>query len=207
MYYIFGASGFAKEVLWILKENNIQDEAITFVDYKPQSKTINNVVVISEEQFFALPSDTEKNCIVAVGSPVLKQKIVNKLKQYKNILFPNIFHPNVQYRKDCVIFGEGNVVCAGSILTTNIQVMNFVHFNLNTTIGHDSIIGSYCTFSPACNISGNTNIGNRVFFGTNAVILEQLKVVDDAVIGAGAVVVKDINEAGTYVGIPAKKRS
>ncbi len=49
-----------------------------------------------------------------------------------------------------------------------------------------------------------TIIGNHVSIGTNATILP-VSIVDNVVIGAGAVVTKDILEPGVYVGNPAKK--
>ena len=49
-----------------------------------------------------------------------------------------------------------------------------------------------------------TTIGDNVSIGTNATILP-VTIISDVVIGAGAVVTKDINEPGTYVGNPAKK--
>ncbi|HIO86850.1 MAG TPA: N-acetyltransferase [Candidatus Poseidoniales archaeon] len=49
-----------------------------------------------------------------------------------------------------------------------------------------------------------TNIGDRVSIGTNATIMP-VSICDDVVIGAGAVVTKDITESATYVGNPARK--
>ena len=48
-----------------------------------------------------------------------------------------------------------------------------------------------------------TSIGNRVSIGSNATLLP-VQICDDVVIGAGAVVTKDITEVGTYVGNPAR---
>jgi acetyltransferase-like isoleucine patch superfamily enzyme len=48
-----------------------------------------------------------------------------------------------------------------------------------------------------------TVIGNKVYIGSNATILP-VSICDDVVIGAGAVVTKDIIEPGTYVGNPAR---
>tara|TARA_B100001750_G_scaffold54524_1_gene41475 strand:+ start:5199 stop:5657 length:459 start_codon:yes stop_codon:yes gene_type:complete len=50
----------------------------------------------------------------------------------------------------------------------------------------------------------HTKIGDRVSIGTNATIMP-VSICDDVVIGAGAVVTKDINESGTYAGNPASK--
>jgi acetyltransferase-like isoleucine patch superfamily enzyme len=51
---------------------------------------------------------------------------------------------------------------------------------------------------------GYTNLGNRVSIGTNATIMP-VTICDDVVVGAGAVVTKDITEPGFYVGNPARK--
>ncbi len=50
---------------------------------------------------------------------------------------------------------------------------------------------------------GHTRIGDRVSIGTNATIMP-VTICDDVVIGAGAVVTKDISEPGFYVGNPAR---
>lgn len=49
----------------------------------------------------------------------------------------------------------------------------------------------------------HTNIGNEVSIGSNATILP-VNICDGAVIGAGAVVTKDIRIKGVYAGNPAK---
>lgn len=51
----------------------------------------------------------------------------------------------------------------------------------------------------------STIIGNQVSIGSNATILP-ITICDNVVIGAGAVVTKDITEPGIYVGNPARKK-
>ena len=51
---------------------------------------------------------------------------------------------------------------------------------------------------------GHTRIGNNVSIGTNATIMP-VSICDNAVVGAGAVVTKDITEPGFYVGNPARR--
>ncbi len=50
----------------------------------------------------------------------------------------------------------------------------------------------------------STSVGDRVSIGSNATILP-VRICDDVVIGAGAVVTRDITAAGTYAGNPARK--
>ncbi|MBS1563161.1 MAG: N-acetyltransferase [Bacteroidetes bacterium] len=83
------------------------------------------------------------------------------------------------------------------------------------TIGDDCFIGHGVMFindtfsggAPADgdkSLWGKTSIGNRVSIGSNASLLP-VSVCDDVVIGAGAVVTKDITVPGVYAGNPAKK--
>lgn len=52
---------------------------------------------------------------------------------------------------------------------------------------------------------GEVVIGDNVYVGTNAIILPNVHITDHVIIGAGAVVTKDITESGVYVGVPAKQ--
>lgn len=215
---IFGASGFAKEVDWLIselyeKDNSVDYRPDYFVAHKDDSKigkSINKIQVITEEDAiskFANSSEYLVNVFISVGSPALKEKIVNNLVNIKNFQFPTIIHPNVSYdkREGRLKLGKGVIICSKNVFTTDIEIDSFVHVNLACTIGHDSKIGAFSTISPGVNVSGNVTIKENTFLGTNATILENVTIVSNAIIGAGAVVSKDLNESGTYVGIPAKK--
>ena len=76
-------------------------------------------------------------------------------------------------------------------------------------IGHGVMFvnGSFSNGGPARGDSSlwkSTNISNNVSIGSNATILP-VSICSDVVIGAGAVVTKDITEPGKYAGNPARK--
>lgn len=213
MSVIFGSAGLAKEVDWILHEihqagGSKELLATCFIGKDNVGETINDKTIISEESFIStLDCGELVQALIAVGSPDLKRKIFEKIRKYNQITFPTIVFPNIKYdtRKGKVNIGPGSIICPGSALTTHITIGAHVLVYLNCTIGHDTIIGDFCTLSPGVNISGNVTMGNGVFVGTGAVVLERLSICDHAVIGAGAVVTKSILEPGVYVGVPAKK--
>lgn len=103
-----------------------------------------------------------------------------------------------------VQLGEGNIICANSILTVDIKLGNFNIINLNTTIGHDVQIKSFNTFYPTVNISGFIETDDGVEVGTGSQIIQNLKIGKNAIIGAGSVVIKDVPANTTSVGVPAK---
>lgn len=212
--FIFGTAGFAKEVDWLIQEiENYSNKGFTtdyFVAENDSSlieTSINNAKVISENQFESEFEGAIKNCFIAVGSPHLKKKIYDRFKSLSNINFPNLIHPSVNFdkREGKIILGIGNIICAKNIITTDVTFKNFVHMNLDCTLGHDSVIGSFTTISPGSHISGNVIIDELVFIGTGACILENIKIAEEVKIGSGAVLVKSALEKGTYVGIPAKR--
>lgn len=202
--YIIGASGFGREVAWLLEELsewNIKG----FIDDNEtiQGEKINGITVIGTVDFL-LGRKEETNVVIAIGSPSVRSMIYEKLKFNNNILFPNIIAKNVRIDKT-IKMGIGNIICSHSILTVNIELGNFNHVNLDCTVGHDVIMNDFITVYPSVNISGNVEIGNYCEIGTGTQIIQGKSIVDNVIIGAGAGVVKNIKESGTYVGCPVRR--
>jgi sugar O-acyltransferase (sialic acid O-acetyltransferase NeuD family) len=200
--YIIGASGFAKEVYCLLRDINTY-EIGGFIDKNPINKNLkigDDTIEIIDEDFFL---ENFKNCFVCIGigSPKIINIIVNK---YKNYVFPNIIHPSFIGNNKSIFFGIGNVITAGVIFTTNIKIGSFNIFNINMTLGHDSIIGDENVFNPSTNISGNNKIGNSNLFGVGSISLENMEIGDNNIIGASALITKNVNNNGVYMGIPSK---
>jgi sugar O-acyltransferase (sialic acid O-acetyltransferase NeuD family) len=190
---LIGAGGFADEI----KAHMGQFNMVCFVDDSYYVENDKNILPLSKFD----PNEYE--VLIVIADPKVREGIVNKLpKETKYFTF---IHQSAQIIGNDVHIGEGSVVCAGAIVTTNCIIGKHSHLNLYTTIGHDCRIGEYFTTAPGVKISGNNNIGDCVYIGTNASTKQKLKISDNVTIGMSAAVVKDIIESGTYVGIPAKK--
>jgi sugar O-acyltransferase (sialic acid O-acetyltransferase NeuD family) len=190
-YVLIGAGGFAREIVaevYLQKKIKLK----CFVD---DEYWVEGLYKISE-----FNHQTQK-AIIAVGNPADKIKLLAKLP--KQTKFWNYISPNA-YIGDLKL-GAGNFICAGVIITTNVTIGNHVHLNLQTTIGHDSLLGDYVTTAPSVNISGNVTIGKAVYLGTKSCIREKISICDNVILGMNAGVISDIEESGIYVGTPAKK--
>ena len=117
--------------------------------------------------------------------------------------------------RDGVFVGPFYEIQKGVVVGERTRVQSHTFICELVIIGQDCFIGHGVMFindtfakgGPAGGDSSlwkSTAIGNRVSIGSNATMLP-VTVCDDVVIGAGAVVTKDITEPGTYVGNPAKK--
>jgi sugar O-acyltransferase (sialic acid O-acetyltransferase NeuD family) len=145
----------------------------------------------------------EYEVVIAVGDPRDRFDMVQRLP--KETKYFTHIHKSVQILGDDIEIGEGSIICAGTIITTNVKLGKHTHLNLQTTIGHDCEIGNYFTTAPGAKISGNCKIYSCVYVGTNASIKEKLSIHSFTTIGSNAAVVKNIEESGTYVGVPSKK--
>tara|TARA_R110001632_G_C11201557_1_gene403255 strand:- start:56 stop:658 length:603 start_codon:yes stop_codon:yes gene_type:complete len=189
---IIGAGGFAREIRAALGLPNIK----FFVD-EQYANTETNIYGLS--QF----DPTKYEVVVAIGDPTDKANMISKLP--KDTQYFTFIDPSAQLHASDIEIGEGSIICAGTIITTNVVLGKHTHLNLHTTIGHDTRIGDYFTTAPGVKISGNVTIGDYVYVGTNASIIQKVNITNNVVIGLNAGVVKDINQSGTYVGVPTKK--
>ncbi|MCC6762258.1 MAG: acetyltransferase [Chitinophagaceae bacterium] len=202
---ILGAGGFGREVLAclidIIANSNLKIEDIACFmvnDEHYKENRIMGVEVIKQSNFDPL----RYNVVVAIGDPSTRKKVVDDLPIQTT--YTTVIHPRAIVSK-WVEIGEGSIVTAGTILTCNIKIGKHSHLNLNTTIGHDCVMGDFFTTAPAANVSGNCHFGDCVYLGTNSAVRQGIKICDNVTIGMGGVVIKDISEEGVYIGNPVQR--
>lgn len=204
---ILGAGGFAREILCLIHDINKQSqeyEILGFIDNVLKKGTLVNGYPIIGCDDDILETTDNLSLVLAFGEPCLKKKVAEKFSA-SNFDFPNIIHPSVMISAPKFVkMGKGCIICAGSMLTTNIKLGDFITLNLMCTVGHDSSIGSFSSFMPSCNISGEVTIGECVYGGTGVKIINQTEIGENVILGAGAVVAKSIPANCTAVGVPAK---
>ncbi len=132
-----------------------------------------------------------------------KKPFLEKLEKF-SLTFINLIH-QFSYVPQNVKMGQGNFIGAGVVLATNVQLGDFNYLNRSASIGHDTKIFDFNSFGPGCVVAGRCKIGSRNNLYTQSTIINNVEIRDDITVGAGGVVVKDILEPGTYVGVPVKK--
>jgi sugar O-acyltransferase (sialic acid O-acetyltransferase NeuD family) len=140
--------------------------------------------------------------LVGLGMPALKERLCAPLIA-GGAEFLTFIHPQALIGAR-VKFGQGVVICPGAILSVDIEVGDFAMVNLNCTIGHDASLGPWTSLSAQCDITGYVRVADRVFMGSRASVIPDKSVGSRAIIGAGAVVVRDVPPNVTVVGIPAR---
>ncbi|WP_133014325.1 acetyltransferase [Clostridium cuniculi] len=202
---IVGAGGVGRETSLIIQQINELKSTwnlIGFIDDDVNSwgNVINGYPVIGGmDSLEKLSLDTY--VVVAIANYKVKKRIVNKINN--RFKFATIVHPRV-WLHDYMTLGEGTIIYEGAILTTNIKVGNHVIISPKCGIGHDSIIKDYVSLLWNVNISGNDIIEEGVMMGSASTVIQGKKIGKGSTVGAGAVVIDNIDSYSTVVGVPAK---
>ena len=171
---IVGASGFGREVAWLVERINRVTPTwnlLGFMDDNEeiQDTRINGYAVLGKTSDVARFPDACYVC--AVGAAKIREKIIVRMKEYNpDVRFATVIDPSVEM-SDLVTVGEGTIICAHTIITVNIRIGSHVIINLDCTIGHDAILHDFVTLYPSVNVSGMTEIGHAVELGTGMQII------------------------------------
>ncbi len=203
---IVGAGGLGREIAALVRDINAQRatwELAGFIDDDPAAagRTVDDLEVLGGQEWLAERSGTH-DVAFGVGSPAVRFRLLRALRPHA-AAFPALVHPTV-VRTPYLELGEGALVTAGNILTSQITVGAFALLNLACTVGHDARIGDFVTVAPGVAISGHVVLEEGCDIGTGSSLVQGTRVGAWSVVGAGAVVARDIPANVTAVGVPAR---
>lgn len=198
---IIGASGHGKVVADIaIKMNKWQSFA--FLDDDESIKTSMGLEVIGKTAD-AFTYKDEADFFVAIGNNAVRERVQVKLiEQGLNVL--SLIHPSAVIGTDVEI-GIGTAVMAGVVINSSTRIGKGCIINTSASLDHDNVIEDYVHISPGVNIAGTVKVGKGSWIGIGSVVSNNVNICSGCKVGAGAVVVKDITEPGTYVGVPVRK--
>ena len=204
---VYGAGGSGRETAWLAERCGRQVGCFV-EDGASGDRLLNELPVLSWQAARQRFPDAE--VVVGIGASAAREK-VSRWLQGQGATLATLVHPGVE-RSRFVSIGAGTVICAGAIITTNIRIGEGVQVNVACTISHDAVLEDYVTLAPGVHIAGQVRIGRRAYIGTGVNIINgtaaaPLTIGDDAVVGAGACVVRPIPAGVTAVGVPARPRS
>lgn len=201
---IIGFGAFTREILPRLKK---EFDVFISSDYiqKINTTEVNNYLskynasLMSFDKF----DPQQYSALITLTNGAQREKIINLLPSDTNY-YTFIDEKAVVFENENKI-GKGCIICAGTVITTNVSLGDFVQINLNSTVGHDTQLDSFVTCAPGVNISGKCHIGCYSYLGTNSSTRENITISNNVILGAQSTVVKHITESGTYAGVPAHK--
>lgn len=198
---IIGFGGFASEFFsYLINDNHCQPQRINFfVEKKYLNESIDNLYDLD----FLIDKINDYVVFIAIGDPKTRKRISELLP--KETVYGTFIHSSCIITGKNVSIGSGSIICPNVVITENVTIGKHSQLNLQTSVGHDSVICDYFTSAPKVSVSGNNFIGNLVYIGTNSCTKEKVSISDNVIIGLNSGVVKDINESGVYIGTPCVK--
>ncbi len=205
---VLGAGGQARELAWYLRD--LGDQCLGFVvsDLSKLGENDSRDRVVGDESWIDAHIGEIDGLALGIGTPMARLRVAERLRaRHPKIPWPPIVHPSVVFDRETMKLGEGVMLGAGAILTTNVVLHELCMVNFGATLGHEAVIGRGAVINPGANISGGVQIGDGCLVGTGAQILQYLTVGMGSTVGAGAVVTKDVEAGVTVVGVPAQIQS
>jgi len=198
---IIGAGGHGNVIADIALKTD-KWKSISYLDDNDSLKSVMGINVIGESRD-AFKYIEDYDIFVAVGDNSTRERIQESL-EIKGATIPVLIHPSAVIGEH-VRFGAGTAVMAGAVINCCTVIGKGCIINTGATIDHNNVIEDYVHISPGVHTAGSVIIGKRVWFGIGSIVINNLSITSGCKIGAGAVVVKNLTEPGTYVGVPARR--
>lgn len=203
---IFGAGGVGRQVAQIVDDINSVDVKWNLVGYLDDDNAKFDDEVAGKPVLGTLDwLSSRKDVYVAnaIGSPSIISKTYRRLEAMQHQHIATLVHPSVWQPKRAKI-GRGVIIYAGVMLDPDIAIGKGCMINKGCTIGHDTVLNDFVVLAPGVNLGGSVTIGCGSYFGMSSATIQGVSIGEWSVVGAGAVVVRDLPMNVTAVGIPAQ---
>jgi len=155
---------------------------------------IKNLKKLSLENYF--------KAIVAVPDNGQKESLLKQLEKL-NIDLANVVHPKAVIARTVKI-GKNVLINAGAVIQPYVCIGKGVMVHANVVIEHNCKIGDYVNLGPGVKLAGWVRIKNGAYIYTGASIKPGITIGERSIVGAGAVVIRNVPDNVTVAGNPAK---
>lgn len=206
-FIIFGTGGQASEVLDVVLKSRLDVRNIQFCVSEPKTKVFQNFEVIAWRDLLAQgPENTLVH--LGVGDPLVRFRLTSILEK-ESFQMLSVISPSASVSPTATI-ATGCFIGDFSFIGPRVSLGKSVLINNSVSVSHDGVIGSFTTVCPGARLNGHVWIEESVFIGSGAIFKNgksdsPLVVGANSTIGAGSVVISNVEVGAVVVGNPAKQ--
>lgn len=199
---ILGAGGHGKVVADAAEQSGAWQEIVFLDDRHPELSHHNGWRVIGK--LAQWPEFLDHDMIVAIGHCETRLALSRAIVAGGGVL-ASVIHPAAIISPYTVI-GAGSVVMAKAVLNPGVAVGMATIINTGAVIEHDCHFEDGVHACPGVLLAGGVSVGECTWLGIGSVFKQGIRIDERVMIGAGAVVVANIEAATTAVGFPARAK-
>lgn len=163
-----------------------------------------NKVVGCDDYVLQNLDPTMYDAYVPLGNVKVRRFVINQFRE-KGFNLPNYIHPSVKIDKSIELGGQAIYILENTTLMPYVKIENEVMISVGTIISHHTTIKSGVFISFGVNVGASLVLQQNSYLGIGSIIMTGVNEVgENSVIGAGAVVIRDVSAMATVVGNPAR---
>jgi len=201
---IAGAGGHARVLIEAVRTQGRWIVA-ALTDPIVQGQVMGVPVVGTDQELPRLCQQGLTAALVGVGSvrrPTVRVQLYDRLREIGFVL-PSVCHIRSTVSPTAEL-GAGTVVLAGAVVNAQAVLGRNVIVNTGAVVEHDCTIGDHVHIAPRAVLGGDVVVEPQAHVGMGAIVLEGRRIGAGTVVGAGAVVNRDLPPNTVCVGVPAK---
>lgn len=201
---IIGSGHLGQQIAHYAISDGHYSEVFFFDDFA-EAEIVNGYRVLGNSD--SIEKEFEKKTfdelLIGIGYKHLEKRKFFFEKFKNKIPFGILIHSS-SWIDHSVIIGEGCIIYPSCCIDMNVVIKDNSILNAGCTIAHDSVIGLHCFLSPRVAVAGFVEVDSQCIIGINSTIIDNIYITKGTQIGAGTIVISDIQKTGLYVGNPSR---
>ncbi len=201
----WGAGGHAlvcAEILAATREHELVG-CLVSAQYKASaSPTLAEIGVATPRHLADLRAAGIGGAFVAIGDCPARLRIAETLTQAGFVLI-SLVHPQAVVSPSATV-GPGTVIMPGAIVNAQACIGGNVILNTGCSVDHECQVSDGVHISPGARLAGGVRVGRATWIGLGASVCDRVEIGSHSIVGAGAVVIKQVPDNVVVVGVPSR---